>query len=67
MLGAWCFYLLVNEQLGVARCTRLRPDLMVLWSITRLLVAKGFTQEYDIDSKDTFTPVIKMATVWAVI
>jgi hypothetical protein len=31
------------------------------------LVAKGFKQRYSIDSKDTFSPVVKAATIHVVL
>jgi hypothetical protein len=31
------------------------------------LVAKGFKQRYDIDYEDTFSPVVKAATIWMIL
>ena len=44
-------------------CTmKVRPNSKVDW-LKALLVAKGYTQKYDLDYYDTFSPMAKIASV----
>ena len=61
LLGIWLICLLKNLWLVVSGYSRLKLGLTN--PLKACLVAKGFTQEYDIDYEETFAPVTRLSFV----